>query len=108
MFQYGVRSVDLVSIHLTCVLIEDGEVLAVPLHGAGKVNGVAGCDRFERTAPFRELDQPEATDCFTVGKEISVLVIAVEVLTDQRCRITVGEPLAFLKMRTSPPPSPDS
>jgi hypothetical protein len=59
-------------------LIDDGHVLSVPLHGAGKGDRVADRDALEGIAALRKLGEPEviAVD-ETVDEEVVVAVVPV-------------------------------
>ena len=66
-------------------LIVDGEIFAVPLHGARKLHRVARCDRLEFTAALLKLDKREATGAVkAVDEEIAVVVVTIEIALAER------------------------
>ena len=73
-------------------LIEDGQILSIPLHGAGKLYGVAGADLFEPIAALRQFNKRETKIAvMTVRKQVPFVIIPVKVLCDQ-WRITDDSP----------------
>src|SRR5579883_1479328 len=63
-------------------LIEDRQIGAVPLHGSGKLNRIAGRDRLEGLGALRKFDEREARAIAgkAVGEEVALGVVTVEEL----------------------------